>query len=158
MARPARRAVQQVEAGGMIETNLSDSAVALMCWDNGGMHLVGLMVVRREDGHACFVELPPELEQRLETLDRQFVADNAAQLLKLAYDGLSVCEFAEEDVISREFLQQGHCPATAGTMRHIPAERIPGNLPGIETWQTAGFIVDVGEIDLTCFRGGQTYH
>ncbi len=136
----------------------SDSAVAVMCWDNGGMHLVGLMVVRREDGHACFVELPPELEERLAMLDRQFVVDNGARLLKLAYEALLVCEFREEEVISREFLQQGHQPATAGTMRHIPAERVPGNLPGVETWQAAGFIVDVGEIDLAHLRRGQAYH
>ncbi len=89
MTRPFKAAGASIGTGGMIGTTLSDSAVVVVCWDNGGMHLMGLMVVRREDGHACFVELPPELEERLATLNRQCVADNAARLLKLACDGLS---------------------------------------------------------------------
>jgi hypothetical protein len=55
---------------------------------------------------------------------------------------------SEDRVISREFLQQGYQPAAAGTMRHIPAELIASNPDGVATWQSAGFIVDVGEIDL----------
>ena len=127
----------------------TDSAVAVMCWDNGGNHLLGLMIVRRADSYACFVDLPPELEQRLAALDRVFVQENAEQLLAIAYAKLDECEFDEDRVISPEFLLQGHNPAVAGTMRHIPAELVASMAPGMETWQAAGFIVDVGEIDLT---------
>ncbi len=142
----------------MIETKLTDAAVAVMCWDEGGKRLLGLMIVRRSDGHACFVKIPRDLEMRLATLDRQFVEDNASKLLDLAYEGLSICEFAEERVISREFLQQGYHPATAGNMRYIPAKLVAANPTGIATWQAAGFIVDVGEIDLARFRQMKTLH
>jgi hypothetical protein len=133
----------------MIGALFTASAVAVMCWDNGGNHLLGLMIVRRADAHACFVDLPPELEQRLATFDRKFVEDNAERLLEIAYAKLGECEFDEDRVISPEFLKQGHNPAVAGTMRHIPAELVASMAPGMETWQAAGFIVDVGELDLT---------
>ncbi len=142
----------------MIEALFTESAVAVMCWDNGGTHLLGLMIVRRADAHACFVDLPPELEQRLVTLDRQFVQENAERLLEIAYAKLGECEFDEERVISPEFLLQGHNPAVAGTMRHIPAERVASMAPGMETWQAAGFIVDVGEIDLTRLGSKRLVH
>jgi hypothetical protein len=153
-----RVAARQAGAGRMIGWQLANSAIVVVCWDNGGAHLVGLMVVRRSDGHACFVELPPELERRLATLDRQFVEDNAAQLLNIAHSGLSDCEFEEDQVISRDFLRQGHEPAAAGTMRHIPSELIAGTPSGIPPWQSAGFIVDVGEIDLAPFGKRGSYH
>ncbi len=133
----------------MIGALFTESAVAVMCWDNGGNHLLGLMIVRRADAHACFVDLPPELEKRLATFDRKFVEDNAERLLEIAYAKLGECEFDEDRVISPEFLKQGHNPAVAGTMRHIPAELVASMAPGMETWQAAGFIVDVGELDLT---------
>lgn len=158
MTRPSRLSVREVGAGWMIGSDTADSAVAVMCWDDGGRHLVGLMIVRRADGHACFVEMPPELEQHLVTLDRQFVEDNAAQLLEIAYQGLPDCEFEEDRVISREFLLQGDQPATAGTMRHIPSDLVAGNPEGIPTWQSAGFIVDVGEIDLERYGKLGRYH
>ncbi|WP_158744946.1 hypothetical protein [Acidisphaera sp. L21] len=142
----------------MIGADAMDSAVAVMCWDNGGQRLVGLMVVRRVDGHACFVELPPELEERLAVLDLKFVEDNAAQLLAIAYEGLSACAFEEDRVVSGGFLLQGYHPAVPGTMRHIPAELIASNPSGIATWQAAGFIVDVGEIDLAYYRKSKTIH
>ncbi len=142
----------------MIGCHLASSAIVVACWDNGGAHLVGLMVVRRSDGHACFVELTPELERRLATLDRQFVENNAAQLLNIARSGLTNCEFQDDPVISPDFLRQGHQPAAAGTMRHIPSEMIAGTPSGIPTWQSAGFIVDVGEIDLTHLGKRETYH
>jgi hypothetical protein len=132
----------------MIATDPADSAVVVMYWDSAGKRLVGLMVVRRSDGYACFVQLPAVLEQRLKMLDRQFVEDHAAQLMAIAYEGLPVCEFEEDRVISREFLQQGYQPAAARTMRHIPAELIASNPGGVATWQSAGFIVDADEIDL----------
>ena len=109
------------------------------------------MIVRRADAHACFADLPPELEKRLATLDRKFVEDNPERLLKIAYARLGECEFDEEKVISPEFLKQRHNPAVAGTMRHIPAELVASLAPGMETWQVTGFIVDVGELDLTRF-------
>lgn len=136
----------------------TDSAVAVMCWDNGGNHLVGLMIVRRADSYASFVDLPPELEERLATLDRRYVQDNAEQLLAIAYAKLDECEFDEDRVISPEFLLQGHNPAVAGTMRHIPAELVASMAPGMETWQAAGFIVDVGEIDLARFSRKRLVH
>jgi hypothetical protein len=142
----------------MTENNLANSAVAVMCWDSGGENLVGLMIVRRADGHACFVDIPPDLEKRLAKLDRTYVKDHAAELLALAYEGLPACDFEEDRVISEEFLQQGHQPATPGTMRHIPAELIASNPSGIATWQSAGFIVDVGELDLTRYRHGGLIH
>jgi hypothetical protein len=43
-------------------------------------------------------------------------------------------------------------------MRHIPSELIAGIPSGIPTWQSAGFIVDVGEIDLTHLGKRGTYH
>jgi hypothetical protein len=149
---------REVETTIMIATDPADSAVVVMCWDNGGTRLVGLMVVRRSDGHACFVELPDALRERLKTLDRQFVEDHAAELMAIAYEGLPDCEFEEDRVISGEFLQQGYQPAEAGMMRHIPAELIASNPEGIATWQAAGFIVDVGEISLERSHERRTIH
>jgi hypothetical protein len=77
-----RVALRYAEMNRMSGSDAADTAVALMCWDNGGRRLVGLMVVRRVDGHACFVEMPPVLEQRLAVIDVKFVEENAAQLLK----------------------------------------------------------------------------
>ena len=57
-----------------------------------------------------------------------------------------------------EFLLQGYQPAVPGTMRHIPARRIASNPSGIATWQAAGFIVDVGEIDLARYRQSKIIH
>lgn len=114
----------------MIGALFTEAAVAVMCWDNGGNHLLGLMIVRRADAHACFVDLPPELEKRLATLDRQFVEENAERLLEIAYAKLGEREFDEERVISPEFLLQGHNPAVAGTMRHIPGELVASMAPG----------------------------
>src|ERR1700720_4765604 len=54
--------------------------------------------------------------------------------------------------------QQGYQPAVPGTMRHIPAELIASNPSGIATWQAAGFVVDVGEIDLAQYRQRKTVH
>jgi len=142
----------------MTENDLADSAVAVMCWDSGGENLVGLMIVRRADGHSCFVDIPPDLEKRLAKLDRTYVEDHAAELLAIAYEGLSTGEFEEDRVISKKFLQQGHQSAMAGTMRHIPAELIANNPFGIADWQSAGFIVDVGELDLTRYRHGRFVH
>jgi hypothetical protein len=151
-------AFRYTETMWMIGSDATDSAVAVMCWDNGGQRLVGLMVVRRVDGHACFVELPPELEERLAVLDLKFIEENAARLLAIAYEGLMACAFEEDRVVSAEFLQQGYQPAVPGTMRHIPAELIASNPSGIATWQAAGFIVDVGEIDLVRYRKSKTIH
>jgi hypothetical protein len=142
----------------MIEHDKADSAVAAICWDSFGQRLVGLMVVRRADGHACFVEMPPDLEKRLEVRDVKFVEEHAAQLLTIAYEGLVESFFEEDRVISPEFLQQGYRPAVAGTMRHIPPELIASNPSGIATWQAAGFIVDIGEIDLVLCRRRRTRH
>jgi thermostable 8-oxoguanine DNA glycosylase len=142
----------------MVDDERMDSAVAVMCWDNGGRRLVGLMIVRRADGHACFVEMPPDLEKLLTVIDVKFVEQHAAHLLAVAYEGLVDCEFEEDRVISREFLQQGFEPAVPGTMRHIPAERIASNPNGITTWEAAGFLVDVGEIDLARLRRGRILH
>ena len=142
----------------MISAPFTDSAVAVMCWDNGGNHMLGLMIVRRADAQACFVDLPPELEQRLATLDRMYVQENAERLLEIAYAKLGECEFDEDRVISPEFLLQGHNPAVAGTMRHIPAELVAAMAPGMATWQAAGFIVDIGEIDLTHFVDKRIVH
>jgi hypothetical protein len=142
----------------MIEHDKTDSAVAVMCWDHGGKRLVGLMVVRRVDGHACFVDMPPDLEKRLEVIDVKFVEQHAAQLLAIAYEGLVGCEFEEDRVISREFWRQGFVPAVAGTMRHIPAERIASNPGGVATWDAAGFLVDVGEMDLAIHYQRKTVH
>jgi hypothetical protein len=153
-----RAALRYAETDRMIGIYTADSAVALMCWDNGGQRLVGLMVVRRVDGHACFVEMPPDLEERLAVIDVKFVEENAAPLLAIAYEGLTACEFGEDRVVSLEFLRQGYYPAVPGTMRHIPAELIASNPAGITTWQAAGFIVDVGEIDLARYRRSKTVH
>ena len=153
-----RVALRYAEMDRMTGSDAADTAVALMCWDNGGQRLVGLMVVRRVDGHACFVEMPPVLEQRLAMIDVKFVEENAAQLLAIAYEGLTACEFEEDRVVSSDFLQQGYQPAVPGTMRHIPAELIASNPSGIATWQAAGFIVDVGEIDLAQYRQRRTVH
>ena len=158
MMRLSRVALQQIGAGWMVGSDAADSAVAVMCWDDGGRHLVGLMIVRRADGHACFVEMPVDLEQRLATLDRQFVAANADRILEIAYQGLPDCEFKVDRVISREFLLQGEQPATAGTMRHIPAALVAGDPSGVPTWRSAGFIVDVGEIDLARHGKPGRYH
>ena len=147
-----------LEWGRMIEMKPSDAAVAVMCWDEGGKRLLGLMVVRRSDGHACFVKIPHELELRLETLDRKFVEDNAVMLLELAYEGLLERELSRDQVISRGFLQHGYHPATAGNMRYIPAELVAANPGGIATWQAAGFIVDIGEVDLARVRRMKTLH
>jgi hypothetical protein len=82
---------REVETTIMIATDPADSAVVVMCWDNGGKRLVDLMVICRSDGYACFVELPAALRERLRVLDRQFVEDHAAQLMAIAYEG---CRFA----------------------------------------------------------------
>lgn len=155
MPGAARRFAETIR---MIGTYSTDSAVVVMCWDNGGQRLVGMMIVRRADGHACFVELPPALEERLAVLDLRFVEENAARLLAIAYDGLDDCEFEKDRVVSGEFLKEGYDPAMPGTMRHIPAELIASNPSGVATWQAAGFIVDVGEIDLTRYRQSKTIH
>jgi len=155
MPRAARRFAETIR---MIETYSADSAVVVMCWDNGGQRLVGMMIVRRADGHACFVDLPPALEERLAVLDLKFVEENAARLLEIACEGLDDCEFEEDQIVPPEFLQQGYDPAVPGTMRHIPAEFIASNPSGIATWQAAGFIVDVGEIDLVRYRQRKTVH
>ncbi len=125
-----------------------DSAVVIMAWDHGGKRLVGLMLVSRSDCHICFVELPPELEDRLAILDRGYVENHSAELLSIAYKQLAECDFDAERVVSTDFLRQGETPAAPGTMRHIPAERVAGNPRGVATWQQAGFLVDVGEINL----------
>jgi hypothetical protein len=153
-----RAALRYAEKSWMTEIDTADTAIALMCWDNGGQRLVGLMVVRRLDGYACFVEMPPDLDERLAVIDVKFVEENAATLLAIAYEGLSACEFEEDRVVSGEILQQGYQPAVPGTMRHIPAELIASNPSGIATWQAAGFIVDVGEIDLERYRKSRTVH
>jgi len=142
----------------MVFDSKADSAVAVMCWDNGGKRLVGLMVVRRADGYACFVEMPAELENLLQVVDVKLVEQHAAQLLAIACEGLAECDFDEDRVISPEFLQQGFEPAVPGTMRHIPAERIASNPMGITTWEAAGFLVDVGEIDLARVCRRTTIH
>jgi hypothetical protein len=102
--------------------------------------------------------MPADLEKRLAVIDVKFVEANAAQLLAIAYEGLTACEFEEDRVVSSDFLQQGYQPAVPGTMRHIPAELIASNPSGIATWQAAGFVVDVGEIDLALYRQQKTVH
>lgn len=116
------------------------------------------MIVRRVDGHACFVELPPALEERLAVLDLKFVDEKSAGLLEIAYEGVDDCEFEEDRVVPPEFLQKGYDPAVPGTMRHIPAELIASNPLGVAPWQAAVFIVDAGEIDLTRYRQRKTIH
>jgi hypothetical protein len=153
-----RAAFRYAEMDRMTGMETTDTAVALMCWDNGGQRLVGLMLVRRLDGHACFVEMPADMEKRLAMIDVKFVEANAAQLLTIAYEGLTACEFEEDRVVSSDLLQQGYQPAVPGTMRHIPAELIASNPSGIATWQAAGFVVDVGEIDLALYRQRRTVH
>ena len=69
-----------------------------------------------------------------------------------------MCEFQPDEVISSDFLLQGYNPATAGTMRHNPAERVASEPRGITNWQRAGFMVDVGEVDLTPLRQASTIH
>jgi hypothetical protein len=102
--------------------------------------------------------MPSALEERLAVIDVKFVEENAARLLTIAYEGLTACEFEEDRVVSPDFLQQGYQPAVPGTMLHIPAELIASNPAGIATWQAAGFIVDVGEIDLALYRQHTTVH
>jgi hypothetical protein len=149
---------RQVETIWMIGTAPADSAVAMMCWDNGGKRLVGLMIVRRSDGHACMVDIPPALERRLATFDSKYVEEHAAELLAIAYEGLVEFSFEQDRVTSRDFLQHGYRPAVPGTIRHIPAEPAANDPSGIATWQTAGFIVDVGEVDLQRVRRQTTIH
>jgi hypothetical protein len=148
----------QLETIWMIGTDPADSAVAAMCWDNGGKRLVGLMIVRRSDGHACFVDMPPDLERRLASFDSKYVEEHAAELLAIAYAGLVEFSFEQDRVASRDFLQQGYRPAVPGTIRHIPSEPAPNDPPGGATWQNAGFIVDVGEVDLQRVRRQTTIH
>jgi hypothetical protein len=142
----------------MIDVVLRDTGVAVMCWDTGGTHLLGMMIVRRHDGHACFVDMPAEWEARLATLNRQLVEENASALLAIAYAALPMCEFQPDEVISSDFLLQGYNPATAGTMRHIPAERVASEPRGITNWQRAGFMVDIDEVDPTPLRQASTIH
>jgi hypothetical protein len=149
---------RQLETICMIGTAPVDSAVAMMCWDNGGKRLVGLMIVRRSDGHACFVDIPSTLERRLASFDSKYVEEHAAELLAIAYEGLVEFCFEQDRVTSRDFLQHGYRPAVPGTIRHIPAEPAANDPFGIATWQTGGFIVDVGEVDLQRVRRQTTIH
>jgi hypothetical protein len=149
---------RQLETIWMIGTAPADSAVAMMCWDNGGKRLVGLMIVRRSDGHACMVDMPPALVSRLASFDSKYVEEHAAELLAIAYEGLVELSFEQDRVTSRDFLQHGYRPAVPGTIRHIPAEPAANDPSGIATWQSAGFIVDVGEVDLQRVRRQTTVH
>jgi hypothetical protein len=150
--------LRQVETIWMIGTAPADSAVAMMCWDNGGKRLVGLMIVRRSDGHACMVEIPSALERRLASFDSKYVEEHATELLAIAYEGLVEFSFEQDRVTSRDFLQHGYRPAVPGTIRHIPAEPAANDPSGIAAWQAAGFIVDVGEVDLQRVRRQTTIH
>jgi hypothetical protein len=116
------------------------------------------MIVRRSDGHACMVELPPALERRLASFDSKYVEEHAAELLAIAYEGLVEFSFEQDRVTSRDFLQHGYRPAVPGTIRHIPPEPTPNDPSGVATWQNAGFIVDVGEVDLQRVRRQTTIH
>ena len=98
----------------MIETYSADSAVVVMCWDNGGQRLVGMMIVRRADGHACFVDLPPALEERLAVLDLKFVEEKAARLLEIAYEGLDDCKFEGDQIVPPRVSPAGVRPCGAG--------------------------------------------
>jgi hypothetical protein len=130
---------REVEATITIATDSADSAVVVMCWDNGGKGLVGL------NGDSS--------ERRLRVLRRVTgrvtrASEGAGSAVcrgsRGAIDG--DCEFEKDRVISREFLQRGYQPAEAGMMRHIPAELIASSPDGVPTWQAAGFIVDVGPL------------
>jgi hypothetical protein len=142
----------------MIGTAPADSAVAMICWDNGGKRLVGLMIVRRSDGHACMVDMPPTLVSRLASFHSRYVEEHAAELFAIAYEGLVEFSFEQDEVTSRDFLQHGYRPAVQGTIRHIPAEPAANDPSGIATWQSDGFIVDVGEVDLQRVRRQTTIH
>jgi hypothetical protein len=148
----------QLETIWMIGTAPADSAVAMMCWENGGKRLVGLMIVRRSDGHACMVDMPPTLVSRLASFDSRYVEEHAAELLAIAYEGLVEFSFEQDRATSRDFLQHGYRPAVPGTIRHIPAEPAANEPSGVATWQSAGFIVDVGEVDLQRVRRQTTIH
>lgn len=128
-------------------TGSNATAVVAVCWNDGGQHLIGLVVVRRPDAKCFFIDLPPDWMARLATLDRQFVATQAPQLLALAKIALSRSLFREDEVISRQFLAAGSCPARPGSMRHVPAELV-ALAGGGEGWRLAGFIVDVGEVTI----------
>jgi hypothetical protein len=142
----------------MMDIALRDTGIAVMCWDRGGTHLLGMMIVRGRDGHACFVDVPSEWEARLKTLNRQLVEENAEALIAIAYTGLPMCDLEPDKVITADFLQQGYRPAAPGTMRHIPADQVASEPSGISNWQRAGFLVDVGEVDLTPLRQAFTVH
>jgi hypothetical protein len=142
----------------MIGTAPADSAVAMMCWEDGGKRLVGLMIVRRSGGHACVVDMPPALARRLVTFDSKYVEEHVAEFLAIAYEGLVEVSFAQDRVTSRDFLQHGYRLAVPGTIRYIPAEPAANDPSGIATWRTASFIVDVGEVNLQRVRRQTTLH
>jgi hypothetical protein len=125
------------------------TALAAVCWDDAGKHLIGLIVVRRSDGHACLIDLPEEMQQQLATVDPVFVTEHAAQLLALVYRELPRCVFEVEEALPPDFLSQGQNPAEAGAMRYVSADNLIGNVRGMPNWNAAGFVVDIGEIDLS---------
>jgi hypothetical protein len=76
----------------------------------------------------------------------------------IAYEDLVEFSFEQDRVTSRDFLQYGYRPAVPGTIRHIPGTPAANDPFGVATWQTAGFIVDVGEVDLQRVRRQTTIH
>jgi hypothetical protein len=114
----------------MTDPALRDTGIAVMRWDTGGRYLLGMMIMRRRDVHACFVDMPPEWEARLKTLNRQLVEENADALLAIACAGLPMCDFEPDKVITADFLQQDYRAAAPGTIRHIPADRVASEPSG----------------------------
>ena len=135
--------------GGWGEEEDSDKALVAVSWNDGGINLNGVMVIRYRDGFGCYANLSDALMDRLETLDRRFVMDNAGRILREVYEVLPFCIFRPDRIVSPEFLLEGLQPAVAGTMRHLPKERIACEMMHVPHWRTAGYVVDVGEVDLS---------
>jgi hypothetical protein len=121
-----------------------------VCWSHGGTKLDGLLIVRRTDGHSVLLQLPMDIEKEIDTLDRHAVARHSSWLLEIAITRVAYCHFEHHDWLPDDYLLEGDCPATIGTMRHI-TPRIAGG-HGRHSWRDTMYLVDVGDVELDYWR------
>jgi hypothetical protein len=135
--------------------DVTQSAVVSVCWNNGGNKLIGLLIVRRTDGHSVFMRLPMDLEKKLDTLDRHAVARHSSWLLETAAAMMATCDYEADDLIPADYLLEGDCPATLGTMRHIGGGI--DDVRGRRSWRDTLYLVDVGDVDLEHWRAANVH-
>jgi hypothetical protein len=148
-------AEDQDEANGPVEPprrgiDVTQSALVSVCWSHGGTKLDGLLIVRRTDGHSVLLQLPMDIEKHLDTLDRHAIVRHSGWLLEIAITWIGFCDFQPSDWLPDDYLLEGDCPATIGTMRHITPRAADAH--GRRSWRDTMYLVDVGDVELDYWR------